>query len=49
VEHLICPAEALAVHRRINETTRPYPSQSSIKELFERRVEDSGDRTAIVC
>ncbi|MGD0556995.1 MAG: amino acid adenylation domain-containing protein [Streptosporangiaceae bacterium] len=48
MEHLICPAEALAVHRRINETTRPYPSQSSIKELFERRVEDSGDRTAIV-
>jgi D-alanine--poly(phosphoribitol) ligase subunit 1 len=48
VERLICPAEALAVHRRINETARPYRSQSSIKELFERCAEDFGSRTAIV-
>jgi D-alanine--poly(phosphoribitol) ligase subunit 1 len=48
VERLICPAEALTAHRRINETARPYPSQSSIKELFERCAEDFGSRTAIV-
>jgi D-alanine--poly(phosphoribitol) ligase subunit 1 len=48
VQRLICPAEALAVHRLINQTARPYPSQSSIKELFERHAEDSGGRTAIV-
>jgi len=48
VERLICPAEALTAHRRINETDRPYPSQSSIKELFERCAEDFGGRTAIV-
>ena len=48
MERLICPAEALTVHRRINETARPYPSQSSIKELFERCAEDFGGRTAIV-
>jgi D-alanine--poly(phosphoribitol) ligase subunit 1 len=45
---LICPADALTVHRQMNETTRPYPSQSSIKELFERCAEDFSDRTAIV-
>jgi len=47
VERLICPAEALTVHRLINKTARPYPSQSSIKELFERCAEDFGSRTAI--
>lgn len=48
MEHLICPAEALDLHRLINETARPYPSQCSIKELFERCAEDFADRTAIV-
>lgn len=48
MERLTCPAEALAVHRLINETARPYPSQSSIKELFERCAQDFASRTAIV-
>jgi amino acid adenylation domain-containing protein len=48
VERLICSAEALTVHRRINDTARPYPSHSSISELFERCAEDFGDRPAIV-
>jgi D-alanine--poly(phosphoribitol) ligase subunit 1 len=48
VERLICPAEALAVHRRINDTARPYPDHSSIKELFERCAGDFGSRTAVV-
>lgn len=48
MERLICSAEALTVHRRINDTARPYPSQSSISELFERCAEDFGGRPAIV-
>ena len=48
MQRLICPAEALTVHRRINETARPYPSHASIKELFERCAEDFSGRTAIV-
>lgn len=47
MQRLICPAESLTVHRRINETARPYPSQSSIKEPFERCAEGFG-RTAIL-
>lgn len=48
MERLICSAEALAVHRHINSTARPYPSQNSISELFERCAEDFGGRPAIV-
>jgi hypothetical protein len=45
---MICQVEALTIHRRINETARPHPSQSSIKELFERCAADFGGWTAIV-
>jgi amino acid adenylation domain-containing protein len=48
VRRLTCSAEALAVHRLINETSRPYPSQSSIKELFERCAADFPGRLAVV-
>jgi D-alanine--poly(phosphoribitol) ligase subunit 1 len=48
VQRLICSAQALAVHRLINDTTTPFPSQSSIKELFEHCVEVCGDRPALV-
>jgi D-alanine--poly(phosphoribitol) ligase subunit 1 len=48
VQQLTGPAAALAVHRQLNATTRPYPSQASIKELFEHCAEKFAGRTAIV-
>ena len=38
MDRLLAQAEALTAHRHINQTTVPYPADSSIKELFERCV-----------
>lgn len=40
--------KALSVHRSINQTTEPYPSNSSLKELFERCAERHADAVAVV-
>jgi amino acid adenylation domain-containing protein len=48
VQQLSCPPEALALYRQLNATTRPYPSQASIKELFEHCAGTFASRTAIV-
>ena len=47
MEHLICPPEALTIHRLINKTDRPFPGQQSTKELFERCAQDFGGRPAL--
>jgi amino acid adenylation domain-containing protein len=40
--------EALIVYRELNNTTVPYPSESSLKELFERCAGTYGGKSAIV-
>jgi D-alanine--poly(phosphoribitol) ligase subunit 1 len=35
MESAICSAVALAIHQKINRTATPYPSGSSMQELFE--------------
>lgn len=49
MKELRADAAALDVHRLINCTTRPYPDQSTVKELFERCAAEFSDRIAVVC
>jgi amino acid adenylation domain-containing protein len=48
MQSLICPAEALAIHREINQTSRPYPRDSSVPERFEYWAKRRPDAVAIV-
>jgi amino acid adenylation domain-containing protein len=49
VQELRTTVAALDVHRQINRTARPYPDQSTLKELFERCATEFPGRIAIVC
>lgn len=49
MQQLRTTAAALDVHRQINQTTRPYPEQSTVKDLFERCATEFPGRIAIVC
>jgi D-alanine--poly(phosphoribitol) ligase subunit 1 len=49
VQELRATAAALRVHREINQTARPYPDSSSLKELFETCVTLFPTRIAAVC
>jgi D-alanine--poly(phosphoribitol) ligase subunit 1 len=47
VDEIRYTEESLFLYRQINSTSAPYPSQSSIKQLFERCAEDFGDKVAV--
>jgi amino acid adenylation domain-containing protein len=48
MESVTCSAAALAIHRRINETTTPYPRDSSMQELFEHWAARQPDAPAAI-
>jgi len=48
MQSLICPDEALAIHRKINQTSQPYPRDSSLPERFEHWVDRRPEATAVV-
>ena len=43
-----CSGAALAIHREINQTARPYPRDASVTERFEFWAERRPDATAVV-
>lgn len=49
MQELSGTAAALAAHRRINRTAKPYPEHSSVKELFEHCALEYPARTAVIC
>lgn len=48
VRSVTCSAAALAAHRRINDTARPYPRDASVPERFEYWARRRPDAPAIV-
>jgi D-alanine--poly(phosphoribitol) ligase subunit 1 len=47
-QRISCSAEALSIHRQINQTVAPYPDLT-IAELFERQVLSRGNSPAVIC
>jgi D-alanine--poly(phosphoribitol) ligase subunit 1 len=47
LEKLRVSAEALAIHARVNDSAAPGP-ESSVKALFEQRVDENGNAAAVV-
>jgi D-alanine--poly(phosphoribitol) ligase subunit 1 len=48
MQALICPPEALAIHRAINQTARPYPRDSSVPARFEYWARRRPEAVAVV-
>jgi len=48
MQPVTCTVPALAIHRDINRTARPYPRDSSVPERFERWAKRRPDSTAVI-
>lgn len=48
VQPLVCSDTALAIHRQINQTARPYPRDSSVPDRFEFWVRRRPDSVAVL-
>ncbi|MEV7380709.1 amino acid adenylation domain-containing protein [Streptomyces lydicus] len=48
MHQLSCDEKALSLHRKINRTTEPYPSDRSLKDLFEHCAARHADAVAII-